>query len=59
MDQIGLARLDAAWARLTAGQPATDAAFALFEAAEIARDRGVPQLAEAAETLMPVRSVRA
>ena len=59
VDQIGLARLDAAWARLTAGQPATDAAFALFEAAEIARDRGVPQLAEAAETLMPVRSVRA
>lgn len=59
VDQIGLARLEAASGRLAGERTATAAAFALFEAAEIARDRGAPQLAEAAEALMPVRSVSA
>lgn len=57
VDQIALARLDAASARLTGRAERSTSGFALFEAAEIARDRGVPDLAEAAEALMPVRSI--
>lgn len=59
VDQIGLARIEAAIGRLTGAAVTTDSAFALFEAAEIARERGVPTLAESAERLMPVRSVKA
>ena len=59
VDQIGLARLDAALARQTGAARDGDMAFALFEAAEIARDRCAPELAETAEALMPVRAVRA
>lgn len=59
VDQIGLARLDAALMRRTGAPRDQDLAFALFEAAEIARDRCVPELAETAEALMPVRAVRA
>lgn len=57
VDQIALARLDAASARLTGRAERSTSGFALFEAAEIARDRGVADLAEAAEALMPVRSI--
>ena len=57
VDQIALARLDAASARLTGRAERSTSGFALFEAAEIARDRGVPDLAEAAEALIPVRSI--
>ena len=57
VDQIALARLDAASARLGGRTAPIASGFALFEAAEIARDRGVSDLAERAEALMPVRSI--
>lgn len=55
VDQIALARLDMAGARLTGSGTRSSAGFALFEAAEIARDRGLPELAARAEALMPGR----
>ncbi len=57
VDQVALARLDAAGARLTGRTERSTSGFALFEAAEIARDRGVTDLADRAEALMPVRSI--
>ncbi len=54
VDQVALAQLDLAKARLTGRLPAFSG-FGLFEAAEVARDRGLPELAARAEALMPGR----
>lgn len=55
VDQIALVRLDIAKAQLTGTGTTTSSGFGLFEAAEVARDRGLPELAARAEALMPGR----
>lgn len=58
VDQLGMARLMIARADLMGSDP-DQAAFVLSEAAEAARDHGVPVLADRAKGLMMVLPVRA
>ncbi len=58
VDQIAMARLMIARGELTGSEP-DQAAFVLAEAAEAARDHGVPVLADRAKGLMVGLSVRA
>lgn len=54
VDQIAMARIAQARSLLTGGDAGTSG-LALFEAAEVARERGLPGLAARAQTLIPHR----
>ncbi|WP_395650547.1 hypothetical protein [Brevundimonas sp.] len=58
VDQIAMARIAQARALLTGGD-ASLTGLALIEAAEVARERGLPALAARADAMMRSRSVRA
>ena len=58
VDQIAMARIAQARALLTGGD-ASLTGLALVEAAEVARERGLPALAARADAMMKARSVRA